>query len=104
MTCATCGRQLDAHELAPPAITFRCREVIEHPETAAIVGHDRLHAHEVIACRPRRGFRVAPEFHPVGVGFQRAVATDFHHRDRLSSVQRGKLTNRRPSAEAAPVA
>ena len=79
------GRQLDAHELgaAGDHLLVAGRGRIEHPEIAAIVGHHRLHAHEVIACRARRGFRVAPGIPLlVGVRFQRAVAADFHHRDR----------------------
>jgi len=43
---------------------------IEHPQIAAIVGHHRLHAHEMITRRPGRGVGVAPGIPLfVGIGF-----------------------------------
>ena len=50
------GRELDAHQLraAGNDLVDARRGRIEHPEIAAIVGHHRLHAHEVVTGR-RRG-------------------------------------------------
>ena len=59
------GGELDAHQLRSVGndLVDARRGRIEHPQIAAIVGHDRLHAHEVVRRQGAGPPALRHEFH-----------------------------------------